>query len=115
MDDAELSSASMFAYSACDRSGDCALAMFRDAKTVVAKGRLRARRILQLEAMLVFLEKLAEVFGAVEKPGPLLIVKGDWKTAEAVDADPALLANTEFERASLAPFGLFLELSDSGQ
>src|SRR5262249_56476248 len=101
--------AGMCAYSACDRSRDCALTMCRDTKTVPANGRLRARWILQLEAMLVFLEKIAEVFGAVEKPGPLLIVKGDWKAAEAVDADPALLANAEFERASLASFCFFFQ------
>src|SRR6516165_3867603 len=100
---------------ACDRSRDCALTMCPDTRTVAVNGRLRARWILQLEAMLVFLEKIAEVFGTVEQPDPLLIVKGDWKAPEAVDADPALLANAEFERASLAPFGFFFEFSDSGQ
>src|SRR6516225_10193266 len=99
--------AGMCAYSACDRSRACALTMCRDTNTVAANRRLRARWILQLEAMRVFLEKIAEVMGAVKKSGPLLIVQGAGKAPEAVDAAAALLDNAEFARAYLAPFGFF--------
>src|ERR1039458_5199088 len=64
-------------------------------------------RILQFHASLVRLQKLADLIGLVEQPGPLLVIEGDRKSPQAIHAHTALFADFKLETASLTPLSLF--------
>src|SRR5580700_7231828 len=68
---------------------------------------------LEFEAVFVFFEEFAEVFGHVEEADPLLVVERDREAAQAIDADAALFTDAKFQCPLFAAFGFFLEFGDA--
>jgi len=80
----------------------------------LAVGKASALAVLQLQRGLVGLDKLTELIGLVKQPGPLLVVQGDRKSAQAIDADAAFFADLEVESAALTSLELLFRLRQFG-
>jgi hypothetical protein len=68
--------------------------------------------LLKFEPGLIIFEELAELRAGVEEAVPLLVVKGDGKAAESINADAAFFAHTEFEGSGAAR--LLLQFGEAG-
>src|SRR5258708_27627938 len=64
---------------------------------------------LELEFAFVFFEKSLEGFRLAEQPGPLLVIKRDWKSSQPVHADPTFFAYPKFQRSTAAAGALLLQ------
>jgi hypothetical protein len=69
----------------------------------------------ELQPALVLLQEGTKTVGRVEKADPLLVIEGHRKAPEAVDADPALVADPELQVSALLSADLLLKLGDACQ
>src|SRR5215470_14395989 len=68
----------------------------------------------ELQFGLVLFEKRTELFRLIEQAGPLLVIQGDGKSAQAIDADTAFFTHAKLQRSGAAPGGLFFQFSEAG-
>src|SRR5690242_3976936 len=68
---------------------------------------------LELAGGLVLVEESAKFFAGVQQAGPLLVIEGDRKAAESVNADAALFANAKIELTGAAAGSLLFHLSQA--
>src|ERR1039458_10067259 len=67
--------------------------------------------LFEFQARLVFFHEGLDLIGCAQQAVPLLVVESDGKTAEAVDADAALLADFEDQvAAAFLGFDFFFQL-----
>src|ERR1041385_2409747 len=76
--------------------------------------RVRLVRLFQLELGFVFFQKSAEIVGLIQQPCPLLEIKRDRKTPQAIDADAAFFTHAELQRSGALGCHLLLQFSKAG-
>ena len=66
--------------------------------------------LFQLQSGFVLLDKGFQFGRGVQQAGPLLVIKGDGKTAQSIDADATFFADPEFhDAAALLGLDLFFK------
>src|SRR5882757_11574485 len=87
---------------------------YLERRALVCPKATSAALLLQLQPALVIFQEFLEVFRCAQQPRPLLVIERDRETAQAVNADPALFANTEFHSTGAFTGSLLFEFGNFG-